>query len=218
MSNPTERTYGDFSHAYDVFNDGLFSGDLPTCLITMQRKGKTYGFFAGDRFSTPDGQGKTDEIALNPSHFTRSTEEVLSTLVHEMCHLWQHHFGKPGRRAYHNKEWSAKMQDVGLMPSDTGQVGGKKTGEKMSHVIKHDGRFQEVCGGLVQTGFVIPYVELWDEGEKSGVTSPGGRITKKATTRTKYTCPDCYLNAWAKPNIKLMCGECETHMEAQEEE
>ena len=29
-------------------------------------------------------------------------------LVHEMAHLQQHHFGKPSRMSYHNKEWARR--------------------------------------------------------------------------------------------------------------
>jgi hypothetical protein len=39
----------------------------------MQRKGKTYGYFAGGRFGTRQGTEITDEIALNPSHFRDRT-------------------------------------------------------------------------------------------------------------------------------------------------
>ena len=54
----------------------------------------------------------TDEIALNPATFhDRTAEEILSTLVHEMVHLWQHHFGTPSRASYHNREWAAKMKE-----------------------------------------------------------------------------------------------------------
>jgi len=31
---------------------------------------------------------------------------------------------------------------------------------------------------------------------------------KKRSSKTKYTCPACGLNAWAKPEAKLICGEC----------
>ena len=59
----------------------------------------------------------TDEIALNPAHFaSRPTAGTLSTLAHEMAHLWQHHFGTPSRTGYHNKEWAAKMREIGLIP------------------------------------------------------------------------------------------------------
>src|SRR5690242_13502110 len=120
-ANPTQRTYKTLDDAYRFFNEHLFGSHLPGCLITMQRSKKAYGYFAGNRFGSLDGAEVTDEIALNPSHFhTRTTEQSLSTLVHEMTHLEQHHFGKPSRAGYHNKEWAGMMRAVGLIPSDTG--------------------------------------------------------------------------------------------------
>jgi hypothetical protein len=47
---------------------------------------------------------ETDEIALSPGTFAQRTdEEILSTLVHEMVHHWQRHFGKPGRGRYRRR-------------------------------------------------------------------------------------------------------------------
>src|SRR6266704_2539240 len=87
MANPTEQAYRELQQAYDVFNRRLFAGQLPPCLITMQRKNRTYGYFSGDRWNDLAG-ALTDEIALNPAHFARrQTAEVLSTLAHEMGHL-----------------------------------------------------------------------------------------------------------------------------------
>ena len=127
MPNPTEKAYAELQQAYDVFNTALFDGQLPPCLITMQRKNGTYGYFAGGPLRNADGEELTDEIAMNPAHFaTRSAEEVLSTLAHEMVHLWQHHCGKPSRPAYHNREWAVMMKAVGLIPSDTGAQGARR--------------------------------------------------------------------------------------------
>ena len=39
---------------------------------------------------------------------------------------------------------------------------------------------------------------------------------KKAASKTKYTCPDCDLNAWAKPDTSLICGECHEALEAED--
>ena len=115
MTTPTKKTYDGLNHAYAFFNDRLFGGRLPPCLITMQRSKKAYGYFAGGRFGTRDGREITDEIALNPSHFSsRTTEQSLSTLVHEMTHLEQHHFGTPSRNGYHNREWAGLMRAVSL--------------------------------------------------------------------------------------------------------
>src|SRR4051794_34389857 len=116
QTSPTSKTYDGLTRAYASFNKRLFAGRLPNCLITMQRKAKAYGYFAGARFGTRDGKDTADEIAVNPTHFkARMIEESMSTLVHEMAHLWQHHHGKPSRTCYHNKEWAAKMKEVGLI-------------------------------------------------------------------------------------------------------
>src|SRR2546422_4579315 len=53
-----------------------------------------------------------------------------------------------------------------------------------------------------------------------GLDKPGvfTTVSKKSNTRTKYTCPGCGLNAWAKPNVSLLCGECEGELVAEEGE
>jgi hypothetical protein len=189
----------------------LFGGTLPRCLITMQRKNKSYGYFAGDRFGTRDDEEITDEIALNPSHFReRTTEQSLSTLVHEMVHLWQHHGGeKKSRAGYHNKEWATMMKAVGLIPSDTGAAGGKETGQRVSHYIEAGGAFERTCAELVELGFIIPYVERWGDDDAK-------TCKKNAASKTKYTCPGCGLNAWAKPEVVLRCGACALELLAEE--
>jgi SprT-like family len=212
MPNPTEKTYGDLNVAYDFFNNILFDGRLPRCLITMQRRVGAYGYFAGDRFGTRDGHEKTDEIALNPAHLKeRTTQETLSTLVHEMTHLEQHHFGQPSRNGYHNKQWAELMKRVGLFPSDTAQPGGKETGQRVSHYIVPGGPFDIACAELLNEGVSLDYVEMWsetDEGKKARKT--------KAASKTKYTCPACSLNAWAKPDVLLVCGECQEELQAED--
>ena len=39
---------------------------------------------------------------------------------------------------------------------------------------------------------------------------------KKAASKTKYTCPGCAANAWAKPGMNLVCGDCSEAMIAQD--
>ena len=209
--DPTSRTYNGLAEAYAFFNMRLFDGKLPSCLITMQRKAKAYGYFACGRFGSQDGTEITDEIALNPSHFKcRTLEDSLSTLVHEMAHLWQHHFGKPSRSGYHNREWAARMVAIGLVPSDTGQPGGKQVGQNMTHYIAPGGRFRTAFAELAARGFDPLYVELWDDAETLKARKA------KAASKTRFTCPDCDQNAWAKPGAMLVCGACNIAMEAPE--
>ncbi len=206
MPSPTTKTYKSLDDAYVFFNHRLFGSSLPPCLITMQRTKKAYGYFAGRRFGAVDGSHTTDEIALNPSYFhTRTTEQSLSTLVHEMTHLQQHHFGKPSRGGYHNAEWAGMMRAVGLVPSDTGAPGGRQVGQRVSHYIEPGGAFADACSELIAQGFDPLYIELWTEGRETA-------RRKKAASKTRYTCPVCAANAWAKPGLHLVCGECGERM------
>ncbi len=207
------RTYTSLDAAYDHFNRELFKGQLPPCLITMQRHKGAYGYFSGGRFAaTSNPQEVTDEIALNPSHFAgRTPEQTLSTLVHEMAHLWQHHFGTPSRRTYHNREWAKKMEEIGLVATHSGQPGGKATGQRMTHYIRTDGPFDRACTSFLATGAVILYHDRAGEGDAA-------TRRKKAASKTKYTCPACEQNAWAKPGAHLICGDCSEEMEAEQPE
>jgi predicted SprT family Zn-dependent metalloprotease len=202
----TGEEYTGFEGAYLWFNQKLFEGMLPPCLITLQRKAKSYGYFANDRFEHRlKARISTDELALNPDTFGgRSDREILSTLVHEMCHCWQRHFGTPSRTGYHNKEWAVKMVEVGLMPSHTGAPAGKKTGQKMSHYIIAGGPFDQAVKELRTKRFRLNWQSLVPE-----------RQTSKSRSKTKFTCPACRQNAWAKPESALICGHCEELMEAE---
>lgn len=146
--NPTSELYQSLQIAYDLFNERLLGGSLPPVIFTVQRKPGVMGYFAGDRWS--DAQGSiVSEISINPSYIASSRLiEVMQTLVHEMVHCWQHIHGTPGRKFYHNLEWAKKMIDIGLMPSSTGEPGGKITGQFMSDYILKDGRFLKVFGEL----------------------------------------------------------------------
>jgi predicted SprT family Zn-dependent metalloprotease len=209
MNNPTTQTYTSLATAYDFFNRELFSGSLPPCLITMQRHKNAYGYFSGERFAnTSDPKEITDEIALNPALFAnRKPHEVLSTLVHEMVHLWQHHYGKPPRKGYHDRQWAAKMREIGLIPTATGEEGGKETGQKMTHRIAENGNFALAVKKLLAEHPAILYHDRADEHDTIR--------KKKAASKTKYTCPGCGLNAWAKPDAPLVCGNCQEPMQAE---
>lgn len=204
IEKPTLKVYVPLQNAYEHFNNTLFNGTLPNCLLTLRNAGKEYGYYAHERFGTQANDGHTDEIALNPVHFGRGVKEVLSTLVHEMCHLWQFHYGKPSRNGYHNKEWGDKMKEVGLHPSSTGQMGGKETGQRVSHYIMEGGAYEDAFNKLQDDALPTLLADVW-------VKAP-----KKSKPKTKYCCPSCDAAAWGKDGLLLRCGDCSVDMEPQE--
>jgi hypothetical protein len=195
----TITEYQGFQKAYDFFNRELFGGSLPQVLVTLQRHARTYGYFSPQRFSGRVDKTAVHELALNPDGFAGRTDgEILSTLVHEMCHVWQQTHGKAPRKGYHDRQWTAKMREIGLQPSSTGEEGGQETGQSVSHYIIIEGRFAKAYVKLAATGFALHW--------QSAPASKQGKAKKSG--KTKFTCPECGQNAWAKPDALLLCGEC----------
>lgn len=47
------------------------------------------------------------------------------------------------------------MIEVGLIPSNTGEVGGKQTGQKMTHYIEENGRYEKVFNRMPKKYFLL---------------------------------------------------------------
>lgn len=215
QAEPTKQAYGEITKAFQFFNDELFGSTLPHCLITFQRRKRSQGYFSAKRFGAVTGS-EVDEIAMNPQHFKiRPLDDVLSTLAHEMCHLWQQYHGKPTRRGYHNAEWAEKMESIGLVPSHTGQPGGRKTGQRMDHYIVPHGPFARAAEKLLATGFRISYydreVEVRqpekDEGGSKEIAEPSEDVAADKSNRVKYRCGQCGAQIWGKPGLRVLCGQ-----------
>lgn len=198
----TIREYSMLDNAFRHFNQKLFDGELPEVLVTLNRKKGANGYYWHDKFQNRETGDSVAEICLNPDNFEgRSDKEILSTLGHEMVHLWEYFItdGNPSRPGYHNKVWAKKMQEIGLMPSSTGEVGGKVTGQRMTHYIIDGGQFDIHADAFLLSNKI---------GVQSSPEIAKERAARKKT-RLKYTCPDCLTNIWAKPNTVCLCGVCD---------
>lgn len=268
MRRPTEESYRPFQEAYDFFNQRLFGGMLPACLITFQRQKRIMGYVSLERWVN-NQQEYTHELAINPEYFANyPLVEICQTLCHEMVHIWQAHHGTPGRRGYHNLEWSKKMIETGLMPSSTGAPGGDTVGEHMMDYILHDGPFKTAFDELVDSGFQLLWMDRYPvvRQEKTtitytqqgkpvalGATLPTVKVAlserreempvtkelpyspdeldaaftaaftpqlrpasnaipttkpRQSSNKHKYRCSQCHLQLWGKPELFVICGEC----------
>lgn len=212
---------------YRFYNQAIFGGTLSDCIVNMSRHGGSYGFFAANRWRGENEAKKIiHEISINPDFMNREDIEWHSTLVHEMCHLWQEDFGKPSRGGYHNRQWADKMVQVGLMPTDTGEPGGKQTGQYVTHYIIPDGRFEQVFKTLSSedlqnlrlrykptlAALSAKPVRIGSSGGDDGgepEAGAGGDDESRSGKRKKYTC-GCGCNVWGKSGLLLKCGLCGT--------
>jgi hypothetical protein len=199
---PTAEQYASFDAAFTHFNLELFGGSLPPVMLTFAKSGKSRGHYIAKHRRRREGQdGRLGEIALSPDALARDEREVAATLVHEMTHHWQHIDGTPGRRGYHNREWGARMEALGLMPSSTGAPGGNRTGQRMTHYIVEDGPFMAAYGKL-GCEVLLPFIA----GSPAVEGKPG--LKKVDPSKSKFTCQVCHDSARGKPSLMIDCRKC----------
>lgn len=194
--------FGGLEEAYNHFNTTLFEGELyERVALQYQRRANSKGYFSPDRFSRRSDKLPYHEIALNPDTFIERTDaQICSTLAHEMTHLWQQQNGRAAR-GYHNKEWAAKMKSIGLQPSSTGAVGGRETGQRVSHYIIPGGKFEKAFDKLAATNWKLNLQSTPHAGPN------GGRKNKNT-----FICPTCEQKAYGKPSLAIICKPCGIQM------
>lgn len=209
---PTVKQAGTYQGLFEYFNRELFGGELPACFLNFSRLSKSYGFFQANVWqdSTAANVVAGDclhEISLNPDFLFRPAREALSTLVHEMAHLWQEYHGSPPRKCYHDREFAAKMEAIGLMTSNTGAPGGKRTGQHMTHYVIDGGRYAEAFDAI-PADLLLPWrTRQYDATEKA---------KRKKKAKRAYVCAGCEAKVWGKPGLSIACGECEESFTEQE--
>jgi len=230
-TDPTNDQFAAYRAMWAYFNTTLFGGTLGHIFLNFSRLARSLGFFSPERWRNAGNQ-TTHEISLNPDHLTHgNAKDSASTLVHEMAHLWRWEQGmqpgsKPPRSGYHDTKWADKMVEIGLMPSDTGKPGGKRTGYRMGHYIIPGGAFERAFDAM-PAECQLPWTAVdrdrdndGDDGESvEGVAKPDEADEAKKTAarkvKVKYSCPDCELNVWGKPGLNLHCNECDEDLVAE---
>lgn len=194
--------YSELYSAYSLFNERYFDNKLPSVIITLERNYRIKGYFSPNRFSQRDetSDEKRHEIAMNPEYFGLHTvEETLATLIHEMTHLFFYGNDKSSVKGYHSKKWAAKMEEIGLIPTNTGCIGGKKTGYVITQVIKENGSFDRFVKKMIENGFTISWKDSFFSTEKT--------VKEKKKKRYKYKC-SCGHSIWAKKGLNILCCDC----------
>ena len=97
--------------------------------------------------------------------------------------------GAPTRSGYHNREWAARMETLGLIPSDTGRPGGKRTGQSMGHYVSDGGPFEQAAKLLRGSGWEVPVIALLERPRPVSKLKCQGRSDLASTRGTRST-PD----------------------------
>lgn len=205
--DPTTDFYALILSLYTRVNKELWNSRLPgNVLFAVNTHPCAIGHYAHRRWQRSDGS-YAHEIAFHGGYLRADGGlQCLQTLVHECCHLWQYTYGNPGKRGYHNKEFAAEMRRVGLQAVNVGAGPGTETGYRVSDVVIQGGGVDRLYTALMAEGYEV----TWAHALQRALAPLDLEQIRRAKRRskTKYSCQICRLNAWAKPGVRLVCGEC----------
>jgi DNA-directed RNA polymerase subunit RPC12/RpoP len=182
-------------------------------MITIQSKGKTRSlgwcsvlpiWFKNSKSDNDTAEGIENEsnnieptmyeINLSAEHINRPFKEIVSTLLHEMCHLSNSLKGIQDctKSQYHNEQFKTEAEHVGLKVEKVKKFGYAITecGEELSKEIDE----WSFCD---KTIFNIARIENTKE-----------KIVKQSTT-VKYICPKCNSKVKGIEGLNIMCEDCD---------
>jgi hypothetical protein len=86
------------------------------------------------------------------------------------------------------------MKALGLHPSSTGDVGGKETGQRVSHYIIDGGAFDQSFSRLASLGWRL--------------NLQSAEWAMHSDPRVKYVCPSCGDGLRGKRGLVPLCARC----------
>lgn len=193
---------------FDQSNKRFYSGQLPRPVITVQSNKAIKSSTAMGWFTTSqvwrDSESSYYEINLSPEYLNRSVEEIFSTLLHEMAHLYCKvndikDTSRQGR--YHNSSFKKAAEAHGLNISFDKSIGWSDS------TLNLDGlQFLKTCKFDVGVFGVYRVADA----------RPAGKPRSKPV-RYQYTCPVCESVVTSKnPYLHIRCVDCDCNFELEE--
>ena len=90
------------------------------------------------------------------------------------------------------------MIAVGLVPTHTGEPGGKQTGQRVTRYIEEGGSYDTNWMLLAESGFTLEYQDRY-----------ALKPIDVQKIKVRYACPACSIHVWGKPDLHLVCADCE---------
>lgn len=198
---------------FKKLNEIYFNSELerPVITILTDNVGGAYGWISVHKVWSSKDKKYYREINLCAEYLNRQPEFVITTLLHEMCHLYsiQNNIQDTSRNGtYHNAKFKEIAEKSALIVNKSDKYGfciTTPTNELIEYV-------KENC----RVGcFKLERMKTYRDGTpKTTTTGKDGKertISRTKQSMRKYTCPACGLIARVSKDAtgKLMCIDCQ---------
>ena len=199
---------------FKLLNATYFNNELERPVITIHtdHTGGAYGWITVGKVWVSKDDAYYREINLCAEHLNRPVERVITTLGHEMAHLWNLERGiqdTSRKYAYHNTRFKEVAEMCGLIVTQSVSNGW--------NITEPGPEFTELVMKNCRAGcFKLERMKTYKDGTPK-ITKPGDDGREITTTRTKqsykkFACSDCGQVARAAAAAKLVCGNCNIAM------
>lgn len=226
--------YSKIQTVIEEIDKAFFSGakkeKIPQLVFAINNKCRTcvVAYVQPDALYDKKTDTKLQYMGINPDYLDRSIGEILSTVCHELCHVYEHAYIHIPRGGYHDKQWAELMTDCGLEP-----IYNNSSKTSVHHKIIPGGVFEKFVEGFAEKYGedyfnIVSYSaevmrrtrkELGIEDDPDADTPKPDNadkpIKKYNRNKIKYVCRSCGLKVWGKAGLSVSCNEC---METLEEE
>lgn len=202
-----QRVTNYLAKVFKLINAEYFDNSLEIPTITVQSKAGSYGHVTVSKvWHTQDHT--SHELNICADYLSRPIEDIVSTLIHEGCHLFalQNNIKDTSNHGvYHNRKFKALAEERGLIIDKHDKYGWTITSPSESILdfcINHSLEDIQICRQ--------PYFSfgMIGGGDKSGNGTMIPPTPKPSSTR-KYICPCCGNSFRATKSINVLCLDCD---------
>lgn len=229
--------YSKIQKCIDAIDVAFFSGKgkekIPELVFAINNKCKScvVAYVQPDALYDKKTDTKLQYMGINPDYLDRSLGDILSTVCHELCHVYEHAYIHIPRGGYHDKQWESLMKECGLEP-----IYQNKSKTAVHHKIIPDGVFEDFVKKFTEENGedffnIVSYsqevmrrtrkelgIEEGEEGDEPKPDNADKPVKKYNRNKIKYTCPDCNSHVWGKAGLNIFCNDCSCNYEEEEHE
>lgn len=208
------RLAGYLEKLYDKLNVDFFDNVLDRPVITIQSTPKAYGHYSLIPYWNVNGTAKQELNIAAGTLNNRPIENVIATLLHEMCHQYNNEVvniqdcSRGG--TYHNKYFKQIAETHGLLVARSEKYGWSTTSPSdrlLEWILNND--IQEIK--LNRNEFCGIRITGGNTAANGGVTTS----TTRPNHNYRFVCPVCGAVARSGKVIHLICADCmETMIES----
>ena len=197
---------------FKMLNEVYFSGELerPVITILTDSTSGAYGWITVQKVWSSKDKKWFREINICAEYLNRAPELIITTLLHEMVHLYNIQNGVQDCSrggTYHNGKFKETAERSGLLVEKSDKYG--------FCITRPSQELTELVKAKVRAGcFKLERMKTYRDGTpKTTTTGEDGRektVTRTKQSMRKYNCPVCNLIVRASKDVsgKLLCVDC----------